>query len=94
MYEGDWKNGVKEGEGIYYCSNGDYYRGLFVNDKICGQGVYTWKNEDQYKGEFKNNLIEGDGILYKKLNKKEENNSIRESYKIHTYEKSLINIIK
>jgi hypothetical protein len=94
IYEGDWKNGVKEGEGIYYCSNGDYYRGLFVNDKICGQGVYTWKNEDQYKGEFKNNLIEGDGILYKKLNKKEENNNIRESYKIHTYEKSLINIIK
>ena len=94
IYEGDWKNGVKEGEGIYYCSNGDYYRGLFVNDKICGQGVYTWKNEDQYKGEFKNNLIEGDGIFYKKINKKEENNSIREIYKIHTHEKSIINIIK
>ena len=94
IYEGEWKNGVKEGEGIYYCSNGDYYKGLFVNDKINGQGIYTWKNEDQYKGGFKNNYIEGEGVLYKKINKKEENSSIKESFKIYTKEKSLINIIK
>ena len=61
------ENGVKEGEGIYYCSNGDIYRGSFVNDKISGKGVYTWKNEVQYVGEFKNNNINGFGRLYKKI---------------------------
>ena len=76
---------------MYYCYNGDKYKGLFSNDQIHGQGTYTWKNESQYKGEFKNNYIEGVGILIKKI--KENNNMIKKPIKIYTREKCLIQIL-
>ena len=69
IYEGDWKNGIREGKGILYHSNGDKYEGEFKNDKIEGKGIYYYnKNTRKYEGEFKNNAMEGKGILYYKDN--------------------------
>ena len=31
-YEGDWKNDIKEGKGIYFFNNGDKYEGDFKNN--------------------------------------------------------------
>ena len=36
-YEGEIKNGILEGKGIYYLNNGDRYEGDFKNNKIKGR---------------------------------------------------------
>ena len=54
---------MKDGEGKYYCHNGDKYIGLFKMDKIEGNGAYIWANKNKYNGQFKNNEIVGKGIL-------------------------------
>ena len=33
IYEGDFSNGMKQGQGIYRYRNGDTYEGRFVDDK-------------------------------------------------------------
>lgn len=38
-YEGDWVNGVRQGEGVLEKKNGMKYKGDFVQDKIDGFGV-------------------------------------------------------
>jgi len=35
-YEGDLKNGKKEGKGIFYFYNGDKRKGDYLNDKPIG----------------------------------------------------------
>ena len=32
-YDGEWKNGKKEGKGIFYYNNGDKYEGIWNNDE-------------------------------------------------------------
>ena len=44
IYEGDWKNGLFEGKGIYYYINGDRYEGDFKNDKREGKGIYYYNS--------------------------------------------------
>ena len=39
-YEGDWRNGNKEGKGIYYYIDGDRYEGDWRNDNMEGNGIY------------------------------------------------------
>ena len=63
-YEGKYKNGLREGKGIYYFSTGDRYEGEYKNDKREGKGIYYYKNGNIYKGEWKNNAFEGRGIYY------------------------------
>ena len=36
MYNGNFQNGVKEGNGIYYYYNGDKYTGEWMEDKKNG----------------------------------------------------------
>ena len=63
-YEGEFKNDLREGYGIFYTSDGDRYEGEFKNELIEGYGIWYFSNGDRYEGEFKNNLIEGYGIKY------------------------------
>ena len=63
-YEGEFKNGKREGKGIYYYKDGDRYEGEFKNDKYEGKGIYYYDDGDRYEGEFKNSLFEGKGIYY------------------------------
>ena len=60
-YEGEWKNDVFYGFGIYSWPNGDKYIGEWVNSIRQGIGIFIC-NENIYKGEFKNDLIDGFGI--------------------------------
>ena len=60
-YVGEFKDGVRHGEGIQTSSSGTY-EGYFKNDKMNGIGTYTWENGDKYNGEFVNNQLEGKGI--------------------------------
>lgn len=41
IYEGNFRDGVMDGEGIYFMANGDVYQGTFKRGYMCGQGVYT-----------------------------------------------------
>ena len=53
-YEGDWRNGKKEGKGIYYYNNGDRYEGDWRNDKKDGKGIFYLPNRDRTVGDFAN----------------------------------------
>ena len=43
-YEGDFKNGKKEGKGIFYFNNGDRQMGDYLNGKPIGKHVLFLNN--------------------------------------------------
>ena len=64
-YIGQFKNGLKNGKGIEYYSNGDIqYKGDFVNNEKDGIGHYIFENGKYYIGQWSNNLRIGKGTLY------------------------------
>jgi len=63
MYEGDWKDDQRDGNGILYWKKGKY-EGDFKNDIREGKGIIYCDNGDRYEGELKNNKFEGNGIFY------------------------------
>lgn len=38
-YEGNWRNGMRYGEGIYFYYNGDKYQGFWIDDRKEGKGT-------------------------------------------------------
>ena len=62
-YEGDYKNGKRDGKAIFTLDNGDRYEGEFQKDRFWGYGKYIWSDGDVYEGGFKNNKKEGKGKL-------------------------------
>lgn len=45
-YEGEWKNDLKHGYGVYIYANGDKYEGQWFNDSRHGIGTYAHSKED------------------------------------------------
>ena len=46
-------------------SNGDKYKGRFLNNKRSGQGTYTWKEDGaRYTGAWTNDKMNGNGTYY------------------------------
>lgn len=44
MYKGEWREGVKEGEGEMVWAGGqERYKGHWSNDHPNGHGVYIWQ---------------------------------------------------
>ena len=43
-YEGEWRNGNREGKGIYYFNNGDRMMGDYLNGEPIGKHVILTKN--------------------------------------------------
>lgn len=43
-YDGDWKQGKKEGTGTYLWANGSIYQGEYVNGKKEGKGIMIYNN--------------------------------------------------
>ena len=41
-YQGNWKNGKKNGNGVFLWLNGSQYKGLFLNGKADRKGIYTY----------------------------------------------------
>ena len=63
------ENGLRNGKGIEYYSNGNIkYEGDWVNDKFEGNGKYILENGVYYIGEYKNGLK---NVKIKKLSKKQ-----------------------
>ena len=60
-YEGEFNEGLKQGEGTYVWENGDRYTGHFSADRPDGKGRYQFGNGDTYEGEVQSGVIVGRG---------------------------------
>jgi hypothetical protein len=49
-YEGEVKNGLKNGKGMEKLTNGDIYTGDFSEGKFHGMGIYKWHNGSVFEG--------------------------------------------
>ena len=62
-YEGDYRDGLRDGRGTYTWPNGDRYEGRFVADRPDDpHGAYSFANGDRYEGEVRNGVLEGHGV--------------------------------
>ena len=50
VYEGEWRNSLKHGNGTEKYCNGDYYIGHFREGEFDGTGKYIWSNGSTYSG--------------------------------------------
>ncbi len=60
-YEGEFSEGLKQGEGTYVWENGDRYVGHFSADRPDGHGRYQFANGDTYEGDVQLGVILGRG---------------------------------
>ena len=60
-YEGNWKNDLMEGYGIYHYSNGDVYEGYWKNSLHHGYGKYIFTDGFRYEGDWKEHKMHGAG---------------------------------
>ena len=62
-YIGQWKNSLRNGEGVLYIQDGRViYEGEFFDDKFEGNGKYYYPDGKYYIGQFKKGLKHGIGI--------------------------------
>lgn len=72
LYDGEWKDGMYNGQGYLLYADGNYYKGAFVEGKRSGYGILQCTNGDRYEGNFLNDRENGelncyyaDGTFYK-----------------------------
>ncbi|EAR99464.1 protein kinase (macronuclear) [Tetrahymena thermophila SB210] len=64
-YEGEVRNGVRDGKGKYYYNNGGYYEGSWKDGKMNGQGtLYFPDGSTAYDGSWRDDQFHGYGTLY------------------------------
>jgi hypothetical protein len=63
IYDGDYVDGLKQGEGIMYYANGEVYTGTFKKELKCGKGILLFADKSQYEGNFLNDRFHGDGAM-------------------------------
>lgn len=63
-YEGNFRNGKRDGEGIYYYPKGAKYIGTQSNGKRHGWGTYYYPSGSKYEGEWIKEVREGKGTMY------------------------------
>ena len=63
-YEGEYKNGIREGKGTFTHKDGSVAKGNFVNGQLCGFGSRTSEEQGKYEGEFFNYRQHGKGTYY------------------------------
>lgn len=57
FYDGDFVNGVPNGQGTYVWSDGDKYVGQFKDGKAHGNGVMIYSNGTRKQGVWENNRL-------------------------------------
>ena len=69
MYDGNWVNNHKEGEGKLFVEGHLHYKGMWKNDVANGHGC-LYNDEDNIicEGEWKDNVCEMDGKEYHSCN--------------------------
>lgn len=73
MFEGEIKNGLKEGKGILRFLGNDekFYFGEFKGGKVDGKGKLFFSKQEYYEGDFKQGKFEGIGIYLNSICKYE-----------------------
>lgn len=61
-YIGEFKDNLKDGNGMYILPNKNIYIGQWKNDVIHGIGKMIYDSKDEYLGNWKNGKKEGHGI--------------------------------
>ena len=61
IYEGEFKNNIKEGIGTYRWEDGASYMGYFKNNQLNGYGYINFANGNSYVGEFNDGYLSGWG---------------------------------
>ncbi|MBX2863123.1 MAG: pentapeptide repeat-containing protein [Leptolyngbyaceae cyanobacterium MAG.088] len=61
-YDGEYRNGQRNGCGTFTFDNGRRYVGEFHNDLFSGRGVWMLENGDRYIGDFEFNKCNGEGV--------------------------------
>ena len=69
-FQGEIKNGIRDGFGTYYYHNGDKYEGMWLKGKKHGMGTLYYKEGNLFVGHWKNSEKEGIGTLYTKSGEK------------------------
>ncbi len=64
IYNGEWDNDNKNGEGLLYLNEEDYQ--IINNNNFTHENIFKLKLKSYYiyKGTFINNIKEGNGILF------------------------------
>ena len=63
VYKGDFRNGMRDGEGVLLQADGVRYEGTWFRSMRHGTGRERWPNGDVYEGEYKLDKFEGKGAL-------------------------------
>jgi 1-phosphatidylinositol-4-phosphate 5-kinase len=63
VYNGQWQNDYRTGNGICYFANGDVFQGLWKYDQMI-RGLYRKANGEMYDGELKDGYFDGYGKYY------------------------------
>jgi hypothetical protein len=58
VYEGEWKDDKRNGQGKWVHPSGQVYEGEWKDDKQNGQGKWVWPNGQVYEGEWNDGAIE------------------------------------
>ena len=65
-YNGEFRDGKKQGKGIYVWANGDKFNGDFAGDQVSGKGRWEFSSGDVYEGDVVNAVMVGKGVLVAK----------------------------
>ncbi len=63
VYEGDFVNSQRQGQGTYTFKNGEVYTGQFTNNAFTGKGKLVYPGGEIYEGDFLDNERNGQGTL-------------------------------
>jgi len=62
-YEGDFRENLRHGNGIYVLQDGSVYEGTWREGMMHGRGVFNWSDGSVYEGEWKDGRRHGAGVL-------------------------------
>jgi len=63
-YRGEWRDGMRHGQGVLRSSDGYVYSGEWRNDQRHGQGVEEMSGVGRYEGAFAHDTHTGRGTFY------------------------------
>ena len=62
-YEGEFRENLRHGNGMYVLPDGSTYNGQWQNGNMTGRGTFTWPDGSVYEGDWKDNQRHGNGTL-------------------------------